>query len=95
MKHKNAEFIKAWSDGVPIQYFFENKWVTIDPKNFYWQEGTQFRYVPETITETITDYSRLYITEGGVVMASYRDNPNLELVFNKDLGNLISAKVLN
>lgn len=94
MKHARSEYIKAWSMGIPIQHFDGDTWETIDPRNYYWREDSEVRYKPKE-PELISYYSTVYMDTRLNLNVSTNKEPNLELIFDKDLGTLIDAKVLN
>ena len=47
-KHKHAEFIKAWADGIPVQWKNSNhKWIDLCVVDPIWSVDYEFRIKPK------------------------------------------------
>ena len=53
MKHKHAELIKAWADGVEIQFLSSARGGWVDAPNPTWWTDTIYRIKPEPQTDLI------------------------------------------
>ena len=49
MKHKHADIIKAWADGVPVQCFcvFSNTWKDAETDFWEWSSHDTYRIKPK------------------------------------------------
>ena len=89
MKHKHAEFIKAWADGARIEFLTTDTGEWCGLKNPRWREDVQYRIKsmpkPDVVQQVYVDIEeRLY----------YSDNANLRLVFDGETRKLKSAEVI-
>ena len=89
MKHKHAEYIRAWADGAQIQVKapFSKKWEDSECPRFY--ESYEYRIKPETKHDVILE---MHMTRFSSTMI-YVD-PNLRLTFDGETGELKKAEVL-
>lgn len=98
--HKHAELIKAWADGVEIEYQVENNpaWYPLH-KGWSWDNAlvVEYRIKPRPDTEYRL---RTYEHSGGSMYTPRMFLPteftpaNLKLIFDGETGKLKSAEVL-
>ena len=98
MKHKHAEFIKAWADGKTIQMSINGrKWIDITSPSWAWDttEQVEYRIKPEPKPDLIKYIVTEHISEGICRWdsATYA-YANLRLTFDGESGALKSAEVI-
>ena len=99
MKHKHAEVIKAFADGIECQVwdFTNKKWHDIkDLTDFTWADKVRIK--PEPKPDNVA-YSIVYQYEDGSAyvthaMKNKTDSYNLKLIFDGETGELKSAEVI-
>jgi hypothetical protein len=71
MKHKHCDVIKAWADGVEIEYwnFNENKWISAF--NPLWSETARYRIKPKTIKYRVALFTDNSLAVSSEVDAKY------------------------
>ena len=100
MKHKHAEVIKAFVDGIECEWFdsLNNKWQLIrELKEFDWGVGNA-RIKPEPKPDVI-GYAKVYDSNPMVTYVSLSStqlfsDDNLKLIFDGETGKLKSAEVI-
>ncbi len=97
--HKHAEIIKAWADGEPIQFYYdeEKEWKDCDLQPS-WHPLNLYRIKPEPKPDVV--FYGVAINESGIARVHYLgmvngniDN-NLKLTFDGETGKLKAAEVL-
>lgn len=96
--HKHVEYIKAWADGIPVQFMYQNEcrkgWYDIYD-HFDWSHtnNCMFRIKPEPKPDVI-EYWFAYRNGHISFVTPARHNINLKLSFDSETGELKSAEVL-
>ena len=100
MKHKHAEYIKQWVDGIECEYFFigTDRWVQINDIAVFSSCDVQVRIKPEPKPDNVA-YSIVYQYEDGSAyvthaMKNKTESYNLKLTFDGETGKLKSAEVI-
>lgn len=92
--HRNAEVIKAWADGKPIQVKFKNSTFWIDEEfdsgvPLFNSPDREWRVKPElTIVRALIDYKNF----DDIRFVPYPENENLRLIFEDK--KLVKAEVI-
>ena len=99
MKHKNAEVIKAYIEGIECEFFglITNQWLTIDKLETF-DVFDQVRIKPEPKPDNVA-YSIVYQYEDGSAyvthaMKNKTDSYNLKLIFDGETGKLKDSEVI-
>jgi hypothetical protein len=91
MKHKHAEFIKAWADGAEIEFratrVANPEWRTT--KNPSWEDFYEYRIKPEPVK-----VFRYLVIGDSFTLYGFSGNQNANLRLTLIDGELVEAEVL-
>lgn len=95
--HVHAECIKAWADGVKVQFKLNGDtiWHDLDNAGWSnWSEKTEYRIKPEPKPDVVKHVC-LEVVEGSVCFIHPHDEPsNVRLFFDGETGKLKKAEVI-
>ena len=99
MKHKNAEVIKAYIEGIECEFFglITNQWLTIDKLETF-DVFDQVRIKPEPKPD-VELFTKVYDQENYLAYTTHaiknkKDFHNLKLIFDGETGKLKDAEVI-
>jgi len=91
MKHKHAEFIKAWADGAEIE--FRDTWVANaewrSSKNPSWEDRWEYRIKPEPVKVV-----RYLVVDNAFTLHGFCGQHNANLRLTLIDNELVAAEVL-
>lgn len=94
--HKHAEVIKAWADGVKIEFRTDlrEEWRELRTSHPNWKEDFEYRVKPEHKPDVVR-YAHADV-QGNVSHSSLVEYPldNLKLTFDGETGKLKDSKVI-
>lgn len=89
--HRNAKAIKAWADGVDVQFKTFGTWKDYDnSKGLPDFDFGKWRVKPEAIVVSVM----AYLNMDDFIQLNFQDEPNLRLEFDHDTKKLIKAEVI-
>lgn len=94
--HKHAELIKAWADGVEIQYKskFLGTWHLFNGNKDAWVDDYEYRIKPEPKTDFVM-YGVASFKGVALGMTNVLKQANLILTFDGETGKLKDSEVIN